>query len=239
MNRPIDLKELHRLTLLPLYNGDRMAQPEFHRRYQDYPSDTKFELIGGTVYMASPLSMQHSDFHDEVVHSLTTYRRATPGTQVLHGATIILGPESEPEPDLALRIRSDHGGQSRERREESGATFFEGPPELIAEIAFSSRAIDLHRKRDDYQRAGVQEYLVVSVEERQLYWFDFANGGEITPTRQGVYRSRIFPGLWIDGPALLALSSEQVEATLRRGLMSREHAAFVRRLRAAYQPPSE
>src|SRR4051794_37812573 len=87
-----------------LVNGDHMTQDEFHRRYEHYPEDVKFELIGGKVYMASPLRLPHSRYDGEVGFLLETYRRATEGTEVLHGATIILGPESEPEPDLGLRI---------------------------------------------------------------------------------------------------------------------------------------
>ena len=37
-------------TALPLLcNGDRLTQPEFHRRYLTYPDDAHFELIGGIV----------------------------------------------------------------------------------------------------------------------------------------------------------------------------------------------
>ena len=32
--------------LLPLIPGQRLTQPEFHRRYAAYPEDAKFELIG-------------------------------------------------------------------------------------------------------------------------------------------------------------------------------------------------
>ena len=49
-----------------LHNGDRLTQPEFHRRYEAYPEDAKFELIGGTVYMGSPLGETHSDYEDEL-----------------------------------------------------------------------------------------------------------------------------------------------------------------------------
>jgi Uma2 family endonuclease len=218
-----------------LNNGDRMKQPEFHRRYARYPEDTKFELIGGTVYIASPLGRTHSRFDGAVGLILELYSMATPGTEVLHNATTVLGEESEPQPDLGLCILPEYGGRALTNADD----IVEGAPELLAEIAVSSRAIDLHQKRDDYRQAGVREYLVVSVEEGQLHWFDFANDAEITPNRQGVYRSRTFPGLWVEGAALLARDSEQTQATLRRGLASREHAAFVRRLRVAYQPPEE
>jgi Uma2 family endonuclease len=216
-------------TLPLLVNGDRMTQAEFHRRYAACPEDVKFELIGGTVYMAAALRLTHSDYDDEIGFALGLYRRATPGVQVLHNATTILGEDSEPQPDLGLRILPEYAGQSKD----SDDDYVEGPPELLTEIAYSSRAIDLHQKRDDYQRAGVVEYLVLCVEEQEIYWFDFKTGSPVRPNRQGVYRSRVFPGLWLHGPALLACDSPRVTAVVQQGHASREHAAFVKRLQAA------
>jgi Uma2 family endonuclease len=109
----------------------------------------------------------------------------------------------------------------------------EGAPELLAEIAHSTRAIALHQKRDDYERAGVIEYLVLCIEERELRWFHFPSGEMLTPNRRGVSRSRVFPGLWLDVPALLERDTPRLAATVRRGLASREHASFVRRLRTS------
>jgi Uma2 family endonuclease len=212
-----------------LSNGDRMTQAEFHERYEKYPEDVKFELIGGTVYMASPLRLKHSDDDDEIGFALGFYRRATPGVQVLHNATTILGEESEPQPDLGLRILPEFGGQSRDTPDD----YVEGAPELLVEIAHSTRAIDLHQKKADYQEAGVLEYLALTMEERKIYWFSLKLGRLLTPNTQGVYRSRVFPGLWIDGPALLARDSARVLEVLQQGLASRQHAAFVKRLQAA------
>ena len=76
------------------------------------------------------------------------------------------------------------------------------------------------------------EYLVICVEEQELQWFDFRNGGMIRPTRQGVLKSRVFSGLWIHGQALLTLNGAQLIAFLQQGLASRPHAAFVKRLQA-------
>src|SRR5271163_1994297 len=89
---------------LLLENGERMSQPEFHRRYAACPGDTKFELIGGIVYMASPQRRQHSFFDEVLGLALTFYRMATPGVEMLRTTTTILGAESEPQPDLTLRI---------------------------------------------------------------------------------------------------------------------------------------
>ncbi|HJT76512.1 MAG TPA: Uma2 family endonuclease, partial [Gemmataceae bacterium] len=186
--------------LPPLRHGERLTQAEFHRRYEAYPDDVKFELIGGIVYMASPLRIPHALYEEELSFALGLYRRATPGVQLLPNATTILGERSEPQPDLALRILPEFGGRSRENEER----YVEGPPELVTEVAYSTRAIDMNQKRDDYRRAGVLEYLVLCVGEPELHWFDFRTGGALRPNRQGVWRSKVFPGLWLDGPALLA-----------------------------------
>ncbi len=212
-----------------LANGDRMSQPEFHRRYLQYPEDVKFELVGGIVYMVSPLSLAHSNYDDEIGFVLGLYRRATPGTEALHNATAILGVESEPQPDLGLRIKPGYGGQSKTNDE----NLVDGAPELLVEIAFSRRSIAMHAKRADYERAGVVEYIVICVEEGELHWFDFSSGKEITPDRLGIAKSKVFPGLWLDVPALLAQDSARVREVAERGLASPAHGKFVRRLEAA------
>jgi len=214
-----------------LHNGDRLTQAAFHRSYEAYPEDVKFELIQGTVYMASPLRRAHARWHVQLSRILERYESKTPGVELLDNATTILGEESEPQPDLALRVLSDYGGQSRE----SADDYVEGPPELIVEVAHSTRAIDLYQKRQDYQQGGVREYLVLCVEEPELIWFRFRPAGRVRPDSAGVYRSRTFPGLWFDCPALLAGKRNRVLAILRRGLASHEHTAFVQRLQARHK----
>jgi Uma2 family endonuclease len=213
----------------PLRPGQRLTQPEFHRRYEAYPEDVKFELVGGVVYMASPQKRQHGLHQPPLSLVLSFYAAATPGTEVLINSTTILGEESEPQPDLTMRILRAFGGQSRENEQD----YVEGAPELVAEVADTTRAFDLNQKRDDYRRAGVGEYLVLSVAEPELHWFNFKLRRAITPNRQGVARSRVFPGLWIAVPALLARNLPRLLEVVQQGLGSREHAAFVKRLAAA------
>ena len=221
-----------------LHNGDRLTQPEFHRRYEAHPGREKFELIGGIVYMASPLRKPHSDYDDEFGFELGLYRRATPGVEVLHNASVILGLTSEPQPDLGMRIVPEFGGQSRDTPDQPDQ-YIEGAPELLAEIAHSTFAMDMHQKKRDYQRAGVREYVVVCIEEQQLYWFNFKTGRLLRPDTRGIYRSLVFPGVWIDGPAVLARKSARIARIVRQGLKSPEHAAFVKRLQSAFRRRSE
>lgn len=179
--------------------------------------------------MASPLRRPHGRSQPVLSGLLWLYENSTPGIEVLDNATTILGKESEPQPDLGLRILTEFGGQSRVNADD----YIVGAPELLAEIAHSTRALDLHRKKDDYQQAGVAEYLVHCLEEKELHWFDFRAGGRIEPDSKGVHRSRVFPGLWLDGPALMERRSAQVIRVLKRGLASPEHAQFCKHLQAA------
>src|SRR5713226_7901934 len=213
----------------PLYIGDRLTQEEFHRRYEAYDGDEKWELIGGIVYMASPQRVHHSKYEPKLSTILCLYEEATPGVEVLSNATSILSEQSEPQPDLAMRIMPDCGGQSRTNKK----GYVVGAPELVAEIAHSSVAIDMGRKKDDYEQSGVQEYVVLCIEEEELHWFHFKSKSRIIPDAKGVYRSRVFPGLWIHGPSLLARRLSPLLKVLKHGLASPEHAALVNHLAGA------
>ncbi len=211
-----------------LNNGDRMTREEFHRIYEQMPEDFKAELVGGIVYVASPLKRQHGNPHVRLTAVFGVYGLHTPGVEASDNTTVLLGEAGEPQPDLYMRILPEYGGQSRTTRDD----YVKGAPELIAEIAVSSRAIDLHGKRDDYRRYGVREYLVLCPREQELRWFDLVADQELTPDADGVLRVRCFPGLWIDVAALLA-NDRRLLAVLEQGLATPEHAAFVEALAAA------
>jgi Uma2 family endonuclease len=212
-----------------LNTGDRMTQPEFHRLYEQTPEGFRAELIGGIVYVTSPLKWRHGTNHLPLGSLFFAYEGHTPGVESGDNTTIQLGEESEPQPDLYLRIQAENGGQSRTTDD----GYVAGPPELVAEIAQSSRAIDLHAKLLDYARYGVREYLVVCLREGQLRWFDLPADEELRPATDGIYRMKAFPGLWVHGEALLAKDYRRLMATLQEGLATPEHAAFVDRLAAA------
>lgn len=212
--------------LLELHNGDHMPQAEFHRIYSTMPEDVKAELIGGIVYMASPLKISHGSNHVVLASVFFAYESATKGTETGNNTTVIMDDESEPQPDLYMRILPECGGQSGTTEDD----YVEGAPELIAEIANTSRAIDLHRKRAVYRDAGVREYLVLSLHEQQLRWFDLAQDAELATPADGVIRSLVFPGLWIDSAAVVNRDHRQLMETLERGLAEPSHTDFVKQL---------
>ncbi len=121
---------------------------------------------------------------------------------------------------------------SQVSRAERDDDYVEGAPELIAEVAASSASYDLHNKLTVYRRSGVQEYIVWRTYDNRLDWFRLREGEYVLlePDAEGVVRSEIFAGLWLDVPALLEGNLAQVLAVLQSGLTIAEHADFVKRL---------
>ena len=99
-----------------LVAGQRLGQPEFHRRYEAMPPRTRAELVGGIVYMPSPMSVNHGESSPDIIVWLGLYRRRTPGLRLADGATLILGPYGEPQPDALMRIEPAWGAPARSTR---------------------------------------------------------------------------------------------------------------------------
>ena len=216
-------------TLPLLIHGQRLDQPTFHERYEAMPPETRAELVGGAVYMPSPVRGEHGGTDDTVSFWLGHYRRFTKGLKTGKNATTILGESGETQPDSQLRIPEELGGQTR-----LVEGYISGAPELVIEVARSSRAYDLGAKKDDYERAGVLEYLVVELDPDRIHWF-IRRGDrfeEQAPDPDGVFRSRVFPGLWLDPQALYAEELDRLIEILEQGLATPEHAEFAARLRA-------
>ena len=81
-------------------------------------------------------------------------------------------------------------------RAESNGGFIVGAPELLIEIARSSRHYDLNEKKDDYERAGVLEYIVIELDPDQVHWFVRRGDHfeDLPPGPDGIFRSEVFPG---------------------------------------------
>jgi Uma2 family endonuclease len=210
-----------------LENGERMDQPTFHERYQAMPEETRAELIGGIVYiMASPVGPLHGLPHGDVVFWLRYFTVGCPLAVPYDNTTHILGLESEPQPDASLLLLPEYGGRARVEVEA-----IVGPPEVIVEVARSSRSYDLNQKKADYEAAGVPEYVVVVADER-VHWFVLEGDRyvELSPEADGLYRSRVFPGLWLDPEALLRGDAARLREVVDLGLASPEHLAWRERL---------
>lgn len=220
------------VELPPLLPGDKLTRAEFLRRWEVHPEIKKAELIGGIVYIPSPVTVEHGDREGNAGGWLQFYSAYTPGTASGHNTTSFLLDDT-PQPDLNLRILPEYGGRSWVE-----GKYLHGIPELLVEICRSSAAYDLHVKLDLYQAAKVPEYLAILLFEREIRWYVLTNGVYqlLPPDADGIWRSRVFPGLRLDGPALLAGDMPRVLAKLEEGIQSQEHRAFVDNLARARQP---
>lgn len=215
----------------PLVPGERLRRAEFLRRWDAMPQVRRAELIDGVVYMPSPVTLQHGASSSLMDMWLGVYRSHTPGCQVMDSATWLML-EDAPQPDVAMRILPEHGGQSS-----TEGQYCSGAPELVVEVSLSSASCDVGPKLRLYQRAGVEECLTVLLHERKIVWRVLEEGRyrSLEPGTDDILRSRIFPGLWLDVEAALAGDGRRLLESLGQGLASPEHAAFVERLRAAGQ----
>jgi hypothetical protein len=136
-------------TLPPLEPGQRLDQPTFRERYEAMPPDTWAELLGGVVYMPSPVRNDHGESNENLSVWTGLYKRSTTGLRGGRNSTVILDELGEAQPDGHLRIPQALGGQTRVERD-----YIIGAPELVIEIARSSRSYDLNEKKADYERAG-------------------------------------------------------------------------------------
>jgi len=208
-----------------LEQGDHLTREEFHRRYEAMPHIKKAELIEGVVHMPSPVRFkQHGQQQFVASHWLSNFAMFTPGVLGGNDSTLLLDLGNEPQPDAFLLIAPECGGQVK--FDENG--YIVGGPELINEISASSASYDLHSKLVAYRRNHVKEYVVWRVLENVIDWFvlDGAQYARL-PCDAGIYRSRVFPGLWLDVQALLDGNLLKVFETVQQGVATDEHRQFV------------
>lgn len=213
----------------PLEPGDHLTRSEFERRYKAMPGLRKAELIEGVVYMPSPVRYRrHGRPHAHLITWLGVYESCTPGVETADNSTARLDLDNEPQPDALLLIAPERGGQARISEDD----YVQQAPELVAEVASSSASFDLNMKLHVYQRNGICEYIVWRVIDQEIDWFVLREGKyrRIVLAEDGLLKSHVFPGLWLDVKALVRGDLSAVLSSVQSGAASPEHADFVRQL---------
>ncbi len=207
-----------------LQNGDRLALAEFKHLYAKSSKIRRAELLERVVYVASPVDLPHSRAQMLISMVLGTYEGSTSGITAVSEQSVELDSDNEVQPDALLWINGTV--------DVVGEGLVVGAPTLVVEVAVSTRSYDLGVKKQVYRRNKVQEYLVLAAHEQQVLWFSWEDGvyQPIEADEDGIYRSRAFPGLWLNGAAFWQNDVAGVLGTLNDGLASAEHAAFVTKL---------
>jgi Uma2 family endonuclease len=133
----------------------RLTVDDYHRLGEAaiLGEDDRVELLEGQLVEMSPIGPRHALTVD-VLHELLTL--AVAGRAMVRGQNpIALDGLSEPQPDIVL-VRRPWTGYP---------TAHPGPGDifLVAEVADSSRDVDLGAKMELYARAGITEFWVVDL----------------------------------------------------------------------------
>ena len=139
-------------------------------------------------------------------------RGQDPALRFADNGTVYLDPEREVQPDALLFWDPPRGPGARLRPD----GYLEGAPVLVAEVVASSASYELHDKKDAYRRAGVQEYVVWRVLDRQIDWFRL-HGDEYVPMQpdaHGLIASDVLLGLRLSLAAMPAGDAVGVLASI-------------------------
>jgi Uma2 family endonuclease len=155
----------------------RWTRKEYYRAAEAgiFRPDERLELLDGEILeKMSPQNPPHATGIEDAADALG--QAFGPGYRVRQQLPLVLTDRSEPEPDVVVArgTRRDY----RARHPTAAQTV------LVVEIADSSLRLDRSRKLRSYARAGIPEYWIVNLPERQLEVYRDPSGAR--------YRSVIF-----------------------------------------------
>ncbi len=128
--------------------------------------DDRVELIGGEILKMSPIKSQHVGVINKLVKMFI--RQLDDRATITSQSPLHINKFSEPQPDIMVaRFREDEYGAQHPRPED---VF------LLIEVADSSLAFDLKVKTSLYAQAGIPEYWIVNIPERQVEVFRQPSG---------------------------------------------------------------
>lgn len=148
----------------PRYAGLRMSADA----YLALPDDGfKYELINGVVLMSPSASFPHQRIARRILQQIANHVDARGLGEVVGETDVRFGEGEVYRPDIVF--------YTTERAAQLGNRL-ETPPDLIVEILSpATEAMDLHTKRDDYERHGVKEYWAIPL-QGPAWKFTLRNG---------------------------------------------------------------
>ena len=148
----------------------RLTVDDFHKMGEAgiLAPDARVELIEGEVIDMTPIGSRHAGLVKRLNDVLT--RQVQGKAIVALQDPVVLGEESEPQPDLMVL----------HRREDYYAAEHPGPGDvlLLIEVADSTVAYDRDVKIPLYARHGIGEVWLVDLEEQRIEAYHHPQGGE-------------------------------------------------------------
>jgi Uma2 family endonuclease len=177
-------------------SDERRGKVSYEEFLRVCDEDTLAEWVDGEVVMTSPASNRHQAITDFLLKVLGVYveqrdlgRVISAPFQMKTGPTL-----AGREPDVLFITQ-----QNLVRLKD---TYLEGPADLVVEVVSpESRLRDRGEKMAEYELGRVQEYWIVDPDKRQADFYVLGDDGRYErrkPDAQGIYRSAVVPGFWVD-----------------------------------------
>jgi Uma2 family endonuclease len=156
--------------------------------------DTHAEWVHGEVVFMSPIDDQHQDLAGFLLTSIRIFAEANRLGVVRHEPT-----QMKTSPDLPGRapdilfVANAHLSRLKK-------TYVDGPADLVAEIVSpDSGARDRGDKYYEYEQGGVREYWLIDPQRKQAEFYvrDEAGIYQLSPIADGIFRSTVLDGLWL------------------------------------------
>ena len=171
--------------------------------YEDlerFPDDNlRREIIAGQLFVTPAPSTRHQQAVAELIMLLGTYAKQHGGHVFPAPTDVFFSEESVVEPDV-LFIREEHSDRIETR-------FVRSAPDVVVEVSSpSTRRLELHRKRELYERFGVPEYWYVDLEADRIEFYRLQQGRYPAPMllgRADFLESAQLPGLSIPAGEIL------------------------------------
>jgi Uma2 family endonuclease len=178
-----------------LKQGERFTLDQ----WRSWPENERWELIDGIAYAMSPAPrIPHQNFAGEVFYALRSFLVGKPCKPFIAPADVYLTDDSEDGTDTVVQpdvmVVCDEG-----KVQDDG---IHGAPDFVAEVLSESTAYkDWNIKKVLYERSGVREYWLLSIETGAVFRYVLKDGryGPVTEIlRGGSVESTALPGFsWI------------------------------------------
>ncbi len=155
--------------------------------------DTLAEWVDGEVVMYSPASEPHQRIAGFLVTVMRIFVEQRDLGIVLSAPFQMKLERSGREPDV-LFVAKEHLDHLQE-------TYLDGPADLAVEIVSpESAGRDRGDKFYEYEAGGVSEYWLIDPRTERAEFYRLTAGGryqQISPNAEGVYRSTVLSGFWL------------------------------------------
>jgi Uma2 family endonuclease len=137
--------------------------------YKMLPEGTLAEVIENQIYMSPSPSFDHQDILIEIASQLRNHLKGRAKVAVAPFDIYLDESKNAVQPDIVVILNSSKGILNRKGH-------FHGVPEFVIEIlSQGNRDYDLIRKKDLYQKFGVQEYWIVDPDTKLAMGFVLEN----------------------------------------------------------------